>query len=116
MRGTLRHQNRRLRLSVFGLESVLKGKDLPKYTDKKVRAYNRDQLDKMFAIADQEESDLLQFFFCTGVASRRHSMSAGRMSTSSLRRIPSLSTLTWAIVPKIKRGDHSPSPTCWSTS
>jgi integrase/recombinase XerD len=50
----------------FGLPSVLKGKDLPKYTDKKVRAYPRTALDAMFACANQEESDLLLFFLCTG--------------------------------------------------
>ena len=42
------------------------GNDLPKYTTKQVRAYNDDDLLKMLAKADQEESDLLNFLMCTG--------------------------------------------------
>jgi integrase/recombinase XerD len=45
----------------FGLPSLLKGKDLPKYTEKKVRAYNEHDLNRMFSHATQDESDLLHF-------------------------------------------------------
>jgi hypothetical protein len=45
----------------FGLPSLLKGKDLPKYTEKEVRAYNDLELEKMFDHATQDESDLLRF-------------------------------------------------------
>jgi len=51
----------------FGLPSLLKGKDLPKYTKKKVRAYNEIELGKMFSHACEDETDLLQFLLCTGV-------------------------------------------------
>jgi integrase/recombinase XerD len=50
----------------FGLPSLLKGSDLPKYTTKKVRAYNPLELGKMFGRATQDESDLLHFLLCTG--------------------------------------------------
>lgn len=50
----------------YGLPSLLKGKDLPTYTEKKVRAYNRGQLATLFAEATQDEVDLLHFFLCTG--------------------------------------------------
>jgi integrase len=50
----------------FNLGSLLKGKDLPKFTDKKVRAYNPLELGKMFGHADADESDLLTFLLCTG--------------------------------------------------
>ena len=50
----------------YGLPSLLKGKDLPQYTEKKARAYNPDQLAKLFAEATQDEADLLHFFLCTG--------------------------------------------------
>jgi integrase/recombinase XerD len=50
----------------FGLPSLLKGKDLPTYTDKKVRAYSEADLGKLFGHADQEESDRLYFLLCTG--------------------------------------------------
>jgi integrase/recombinase XerD len=50
----------------FGLPSLLTGNDLPKYTDKKVRAYNPLELGKMFSHATQDESDLLHFLLCTG--------------------------------------------------
>lgn len=50
----------------FKLPSVLKGNDLPKYTDKKVRAYNPGDLTKMFEEATSDESDLLYFLLCTG--------------------------------------------------
>ena len=39
----------------FGLPSLLQGKDLPKYTQKKVRAYSSLDLDKMFRHANQDE-------------------------------------------------------------
>jgi len=49
----------------FGLPSILKGKDLPTYTEKKVRAYSPIDLGKMFSHADLEESDRLHFLLCT---------------------------------------------------
>jgi len=50
----------------FGLKSLLKGKDLPTYTEKKARAYNAGQLSKLFAHSTQDDADLLHFFLCTG--------------------------------------------------
>jgi integrase/recombinase XerD len=50
----------------FGLPSLLKGKDKPKYTAKKVRAYNGVELGKMFDAATIDEADLLHFLLCTG--------------------------------------------------
>lgn len=51
----------------FGLPSLLKGKDLLKFTEKQVRAYSAFDLERMFGRADQEESDLLHFMLCTGL-------------------------------------------------
>jgi integrase len=51
----------------FKLPSLLQGKDLPKFTEKKVRAYSEFELGKMLGYADQDTADLLQFFLCTGV-------------------------------------------------
>jgi integrase/recombinase XerD len=51
----------------YGVESLLNRKDLPTYTKKKVRAYSKETLEKLFADADQNEKDLLHFFLCTGV-------------------------------------------------
>jgi len=48
------------------LPSVLTGKDLPKFTAKKVRAYSEADLGKMFEHATLEESDRLNFLLCTG--------------------------------------------------
>lgn len=50
----------------FGLPSVLKGKDLPKYTEKKVRAYNPREIALMFEHATVDEADLLHFLLGTG--------------------------------------------------
>jgi integrase len=50
----------------FGLPSLLKGKDKPKYTAKKVRGYNGVELGKMFEQATIDEADLLHFLLCTG--------------------------------------------------
>lgn len=50
----------------YGVPSLLKGKDLPQYTEKKARAYNQSQLANLFAKATQDEADLLHFFLCTG--------------------------------------------------
>jgi integrase/recombinase XerD len=51
----------------YGLPSLLKGKDLPKFTDKEVRAYSPFDLGKLLRVADQEEADLLHFMLCTGL-------------------------------------------------
>jgi integrase/recombinase XerD len=50
----------------FKIPSLLTGNDLPKYTDKKVRAYNPLELGKLFGHATADESDLLHFLLCTG--------------------------------------------------
>jgi integrase/recombinase XerD len=50
----------------FKIPSLLTGNDLPKYTDKKVRAYNPLELGKLFGHATSDESDLLHFLLCTG--------------------------------------------------
>ncbi len=50
----------------FGLPSLLKGKNLPTYTEKEVRAYNVHKLGLMFDHTTQDESDLLHFLLCTG--------------------------------------------------
>jgi integrase len=50
----------------FKIPSLLTGNDLPKYTDKKVRAYNPLELGKLFGRATADQSDLLHFLLCTG--------------------------------------------------
>jgi integrase/recombinase XerD len=53
----------------FDLPSLLtrrKG-DMPKFTKKKVRKYHDSVIDRMFAVATLDESDLLSFFMETGV-------------------------------------------------
>jgi integrase/recombinase XerD len=57
-------------LHQFKIPSLLTGKDLPKYTDKKVRAYNPLELGKLFGHATADESDLLHFLLCTGARER----------------------------------------------
>ena len=50
----------------FGLPSLLSKKDKPRFTEKKVRAYNQVELAKMFEAATEDEADLLYFLLCTG--------------------------------------------------
>ena len=50
----------------FGLPPLFSKKDKPKFTDKKVRAYNEVELAKLFEAADEDEADLLYFLLCTG--------------------------------------------------
>ncbi|MGI4828271.1 MAG: tyrosine-type recombinase/integrase [Janthinobacterium lividum] len=50
--------------------SILSGSDLPKYTKKKVRAYNPGELAKLFQCSAPDESDLLNFLLCTGARER----------------------------------------------
>jgi integrase/recombinase XerD len=50
----------------FKIPSLLTGNDLPKYTDKKVRAYNPLELGKLFGHATADQSNLLHFLLCTG--------------------------------------------------
>jgi integrase/recombinase XerD len=49
-----------------GIPAPLKKKDLPRATEKKVRAYSGHDLGLMFGHATVDEADLLQFFLCTG--------------------------------------------------
>lgn len=53
-------------LHKMGLPSVLTGSDLPKFTRKTVKAYNREQIAKMYAVADQDERDLILWLLGTG--------------------------------------------------
>lgn len=50
----------------YKLPSILKGTDKPQYTEKKVRAYNAKELERMFGAATEDERDLLYFFLCSG--------------------------------------------------
>ena len=50
----------------FGLAAVLTKKDKPRFTQKKVRAYNQAELAKLFGFATEDEADLLYFLLCTG--------------------------------------------------
>jgi len=50
----------------YGLSNALKKHELPRYTEKEVRAYNRDALSRMLEVADKDEADLLHFFLGTG--------------------------------------------------
>jgi integrase/recombinase XerD len=50
----------------YCLPSLLLGKDLPKFTKKKVRKYNKVQLQKMFAEATLDEWDLMHFLLGIG--------------------------------------------------
>jgi len=49
------------------LEWPMKSTDRVKYTEKVVEAYSTEDLRKLFAAATQEETELFQFFLCTGM-------------------------------------------------
>lgn len=51
----------------FGLAWPMLKTDKVKYTEKSPEAYNAEELQRLFAVADQEETDLFQFLLCTGV-------------------------------------------------
>lgn len=51
----------------FGLAWPMLKTDKVKYTEKSPEAYNGEELQRLFAVADQEETDLFQFLLCTGV-------------------------------------------------
>lgn len=61
-----RAQNLNIFMHHFGLPSLLSKKDKPKFTEKKVRAYNAVELAKMLDAATENEADLLYFLLCTG--------------------------------------------------
>lgn len=50
----------------FSVEWPMLKTDKVKYTEKEVCAYNTEEVRCLLAVADHEESDLLQFFLCTG--------------------------------------------------
>jgi integrase/recombinase XerD len=51
----------------FGVVWPLLKTDRVRYTEKTVEAYSTDDLQRLFAAADQDETDLFQFLLCTGV-------------------------------------------------
>jgi integrase/recombinase XerD len=53
-------------LSKHGIKDVLEPSDYPKYTKKKRKAYNEEQLKKLFATCDREDFALFQFLLVTG--------------------------------------------------
>jgi hypothetical protein len=67
--------NHVMRLKTFfrswGIVGLLKREDIPAYEEREVEAYDADQLDDLFAVANPEERLLFQFFLATGYATRR---------------------------------------------
>jgi len=61
-----RVKNVRTLLYHFGLPWLLKREEMPKYTRKRVRAYQEHELDLLFSKATPDEADLLHFLLCTG--------------------------------------------------
>lgn len=53
-------------LRQFDVVGLLKKKDLPKYTQKRVSAYRPEEVRRLLSVASTEESELIQFFLCTG--------------------------------------------------
>ncbi|MEO6965729.1 MAG: phage integrase N-terminal SAM-like domain-containing protein [Acidobacteriaceae bacterium] len=53
-------------LRQFNVVDLLKRKDQPKYTQKRVSAYRREEVRRLLSVASTEESELIQFFLCTG--------------------------------------------------
>ena len=51
----------------YGLPWPMLKTDRIKYTEKDAEAYSTEQLQSLFAAADQDETDLFQFMLCTGV-------------------------------------------------
>ena len=65
-----------------------------KYTEKIVRAYRDDELQKLFAVADPEEHLLFSFFLATGAREQEFSTRRGVMSI--LRTASSRLGTTWS--------------------
>jgi len=55
------------RFQYFGLPWPMRKTDKVRYTEKSPEAYGAEELQRLFAVADQEETDLFQFLLCTGV-------------------------------------------------
>jgi integrase len=51
----------------FDLQWPMLKTDRVKYTEKNVEAYSSEELSALFSAADPEETDIFQFFLCTGV-------------------------------------------------
>lgn len=51
----------------YELKSPIRRGDKPTFTKKKVQGYSEDILNKMFAVATEDEADLLLFFLCVGL-------------------------------------------------
>lgn len=94
----------------FKLPSLLLGKDVPKFTEKKARAYNGDELSKILEVADEDEKDMLLFFVCTGVREQE----AQHACWSDLDLVGKTYTVTEHIdlgfIPKDKEEDSVPLP------
>ena len=58
--------------------------DRVKYTEPLVRSYSEADLKRLFAVADEEEADLFQFFLVTGGREQRSARRHGQTSTSTV--------------------------------
>ena len=62
----------------FGVKWPMKATDRIRYTEKTVSAYNTEELRKLFAAADQEETELFTFFWQTGMREQEVMFSSWR--------------------------------------
>ena len=84
--------------------------DRVRYTEKTVEAYSAEELQSLFAAANQEETDLFQFLLCTGVREQEAMHATWRDLNFSNRTFKVREKLAMGFTPKDKEEGTIPIP------
>ncbi|MEO6983320.1 MAG: site-specific integrase [Edaphobacter sp.] len=88
----------------------LRKDDRPRYTEKIVSAYSKQDIQAMLAVADQEESELIQFFLFTGVREKEAQFAAWPDVNFDTKTFTVREKLDLGFVPKDKEEGVIPIP------
>jgi integrase/recombinase XerD len=94
----------------FGVAWPLLKTDRVRYTEKIVEAYSTDDLQRLFAAANQDETDLFQFLLCTGVREQEAMYATWADVDFARKRYKVSEKLSLGFTPKDKEEGSIPIP------
>lgn len=97
-------------LTHFGVVCPLNKNDTPRYTEKVVSAYTKDEIGQLMAAADREEYELFQFFLCTGARDQEVQFATWRDVNFAERTFKISEKLDLGFTPKDKEEGTIPIP------
>ncbi len=96
--------------SSVSLEWPLHKSDKPRYTEKVVSAYSEDEIQALLAVADREESEIIQFFLFTGAREQEVQYATWRDVDLDARTFTVSEKLDLGFTPKDKEEGAIPIP------